>query len=533
MARKDRAADGRQGKRKRLTWRKVGYVLVVAALVWFGISALFAFRGVSYLSDATFLIATFPALSIILGLIALGGSIFLLRRRRTLLRGGLTTLSALAVLSLLANSIGFAATSEEPVASEDVDVASILEEYPDTFLAGAAKGDITPAEHLMPMPLLSVLKFDEVNDPVYARVLAMSDGDQQSLFIMLDMTLVPRPEETAALLAEATGIPAEHIFIAATHTHGTTPISLMEYANPVDRMKIDEWYEDIQTTLLSTVREAQSSMVPATVGYGTGESNVNVNRDVLEGDTAVLGSNFDRPSDKTVRLIRFEDMEGDPIALIVNYAVHSVVLNGMLNGVRTPWSSDLSGRTSQKVESEMEGAVVLWSSGAAGDQNPRLTTQYGGPDVGGTKGNLGKAGFNVLEYLSEQHARDILAANETFDADTTDVSLYADERTAEVPSRTAGDPPVPYTLRLFMIGDIAFMGLSAEIVTSIGAEITATSPYEDTVLVSHANGYQGYVADDWEYEHDAFEVGPTVQGAAQKQFVEDFRNMFADAPAPQ
>lgn len=533
MASKDRSAEIRQGRRRRLNWRKIGYALIFAALIWFGVAALFVFRGVSYLSDATFLVATFPVLSISLGLIALGVSVLLLRRRRTLLRGGVTGLSVLAVVSLVANSLVFAARPHETVAAEDVDVASILEENPDTFLAGAAKGDITPAEHLMPMPLLSVLKFDKVNDPVHARVLAMSDGDQQSLFIMLDMTLVPRPEETSALIAEATGIPAENIFIAATHTHGTTPISLMEYANPVDRMKIDEWYGSIQTTLLSTVREAQSNMVPATVGYGTGESNVNVNRDVLEGDTAVLGSNFDRPSDKTARLIRFEDMEGDPIALIVNYAVHSVVVNGMLNGVRTPWTSDLSGRTSQKVESEMDGAVVLWSSGAAGDQNPRLTTQYGGPDVGGTKGNLGRAGFNVLEFLSEQHARDILAANETFDADESDVSLYADERLAEVPSKTEGEPPVPYTLRLFMIGDIAFMGPSAEIVTSIGEEITAASPFEDTVLVSHANGYQGYVADKWQYEHDAFEVGPTVEGAAQKQFVEDFRSMFAEAPAPQ
>lgn len=81
-----------------------------------------------------------------------------------------------------------------------------------------------------------------------------------------------------------------------------------------------------------------------------------------------------------------------------------------------------------------------------------------------------------------------------------------------------------------MIGDIAFEGISAEIVTSVGKAVREVSPYEKTILVSHALGYQGYVADDWEYEHNAFEAGSakTAKGAAQEAFVSGFGELFRE-----
>lgn len=78
---------------------------------------------------------------------------------------------------------------------------------------------------------------------------------------------------------------------------------------------------------------------------------------------------------------------------------------------------------------------------------------------------------------------------------------------------------IPYKLRLFMLGDIAIQGISAEIVTSVGQQVREVSPYEKTILVSHALGYHSYVADEWEYNHDAFEVTGFApeKGAAPKE----------------
>ena len=59
------------------------------------------------------------------------------------------------------------------------------------FYAGAAKNEITPSSELMPMPFVWTYKFDKVLDPIYVRVISMKDGRHKSLFITLEMTVVP------------------------------------------------------------------------------------------------------------------------------------------------------------------------------------------------------------------------------------------------------------------------------------------------------------------------------------------------------
>lgn len=404
-----------------------------------------------------------------------------------------------------------------------------------TFLAGAAKGNITPSRSLMPMPFIWFIKFNKVVDPIYVRVLAMSDGVKQSLFIVFEMTLIPYAEETLQFISEQTGIPKENVFMAATHTHEATPIGLGLYKeNSIAEKKCERWYRQIKTTLLAAVREAQKKMVPAKYGYGTGKSYINVNRDTIyeEGQDSRLGNNFERPSDKTIRMVRIEDMEGKVIALIINYACHAVVMNGCLVRFGVGITGDLPGRTSAKIEAQMEEAVVLWCSGAAGDQNPRIMTQYENIMVKGKPKvkNLGKTGYIILEWLADEHVRDILKTNKSIECDQTNGRFYGAEKIALVEPKEAGADKVPYVLRLFRLGDIVFQGISAEIVTTVGQAVQETSPYEKSILVSHAMGYQGYVADDWEYEHNAFEVGNSkaAKGAAQKTFVEVFQRMFAE-----
>lgn len=517
-------------KRKRTMKEKLQIVLGIATII-FSIASLFAFRGVIYLSDATFLIAKWPIIFLLLAIAFIGIHVWLYTKEKTRKRLALMALSILSLVSIVANSLAF----RSEMANHQVEVGSALTGTSakmdgTTFMAGAAKGDITPMEYMMPMPLLSVLKFDRVVDNVYARVLAVSDGKQEALYITLDMTLVPEADETLKSISDHTGIPVENIFISATHTHGTSPVSLMEFKG-TDGAKIDEWYGQIKETLLKTVDEARSNMVPARYGYGTGYSNVNVNRD-MEGNPSVLGSNFDRPSDKTVRLMRFESLDGELISLIVNYNVHSVVANGALvGGLRTHWTGDLAGYTSRKLESSLENGVVLYNIGAAGDQNPGLMAQYGGPtgDNNPSVKNLGEASFNAMEYLSEVHARDILSANESLKSERTTGDLYGAEKIVQAEASTAGET-LDYKLRILQIGDVTFQGVDAEIVNSIGQAVVATSPYEETVLVGLANGYKGYIADDWEYDHDAFEAGnaKTKKGAGQKALVTGFEEMFKE-----
>lgn len=518
----------RRGKRKRSGKEKAMIILAVVTIL-FSVMSLAAFRGIVYLSDATYLIAKRPYIFIAAAFLLTGANAWLCIKKKTRKRIALTSLSALALISLIINIAVFAGK----VRKVEPEIVGAVEGNPavmdgKTFMAGAAKGNITPLDYMMPMPLLFILKFDRVLDPVYARALALSDGKEEALFITLDMTLVPEADDLLDSLSDQTGIPRENIFVSATHTHGVTPLSLVNFGG-IGGMKKREWYSQIKATLIRTVQVARSNMVPAKIGYGTGFSEVNVNRD-LDGYPSVLGSNFDRPSDKTIRMVRFDSLDGDTIALVVNYACHSVVMNGALHaGLRTYWTGDLAGNTSTKLEKQMGGAVALYSCGAAGDQNPALRAQYGGPTGKGNPAvkNLGRASINVLEYLSEIHSRDILRANDQIVCTETEGKIYAKQKTVQVELNNPGDT-IEYTLRLFGLGNIMVQGIDAEIVTSVGQAIVNASPYDNTILVTLANGYKGYCPDDWEVDHKAFEWNESIKkGAAQKAFLEGFAQIFS------
>lgn len=399
------------------------------------------------------------------------------------------------------------------------------------FCAGAAKGEITPSKSLMPMPFVWGIKFESVLDPIYVRVLSMEDGIRKSLFIVLEMTVVPYAGELLDFIVEQTGVEKEYIFIAATHTHEAPPIGYLPIPDGTeDEKKCRDWFKKIKAVVLETIRKAESRMQPARLGHGRGKSYINVNRDEVIGDKSILGNNFERASDKTVELVRIENLEGNVIALIVNYAVHAVAMNGCLVNNAVAITGDIPGRTSAKLEEALEDAVVFWTSGAAGDQNPRIMTQYIFPGEDGNPQvfNLGETGHIILEFLAREHVRDILAANGTFECREEEVRLFAAEKVAVCEGKPEEQKEVPYILRLFCLGDIVFEGISAEIVTSVGKAVREVSPSEKTILISHCMDYMGYVPDDWEYDHCAFETGNSMigKGAALPVFIKGFQELF-------
>ena len=87
--------------------------------------------------------------------------------------------------------------------------------------AGIAVVDITP-----PIPYRMSGYFNErlstgVKDPLHAKAIVFRQGDASAALVFCDLIGIPRDVSQAARrqASEATGIPAEHIAIAATHSH--------------------------------------------------------------------------------------------------------------------------------------------------------------------------------------------------------------------------------------------------------------------------------------------------------------------------
>ena len=124
----------------------------------------------------------------------------------------------------------------------------------------------------------------------------------------------------------------------------------------------------VEDALIDALKLARGGMQPAKCGFGSGSANVNINRRAqLNDGTWWLGYNPDGPSDKTVAVVKIESVQGAPIALLVNYAMHGTGMGQDNYQI----SADVAGATSTYVEEHFKNKVVVaWTSGAAGDQCP-------------------------------------------------------------------------------------------------------------------------------------------------------------------
>ena len=115
-----------------------------------------------------------------------------------------------------------------------------------------------------------------------------------------------------------------------------------------------------------------SAMAPVRIGTGWGVAYLGHNRRaiMLDGqprmfwrDETLLPSS---PVDPTVGVIRLDRRDGTPLAILVNYACHPVVL-GPDN---LSYSADYPGVMRDTIEDSLKGSTAFFLQGAPGDINP-------------------------------------------------------------------------------------------------------------------------------------------------------------------
>ena len=196
------------------------------------------------------------------------------------------------------------------------------------------------------------------HDPITAKVLVLDDGLTRVAFIKIDAIGCP-PEVTAALDSTALqlGIPQGNLLVCATHTHGgpgaMTKKILWQLAaaDVFDQRVFDMSVNKMRQGLIKAVNNLQ----PAQVGFSaTTVSGLNTNRRIPGG-----------PVDEQVGVMRVEDRQGKPLAVLFNFAVHGTSLgkNNM------EYTADCMGYAERHVEAQLGlGAVAIFTNGAEGDK---------------------------------------------------------------------------------------------------------------------------------------------------------------------
>jgi hypothetical protein len=294
----------------------------------------------------------------------------------------------------------------------------------------------------------------------------------------------------------------------------------------------------------------------------------------------VSGRNWQGNVDRTVRVVRFDNLKEEPVAVIVHYACHPTIM-AWENQWFTP---DYPGAMREVVERQV-GGTCLFLQGAAGDIGPRVgytgdlrTYRRMGRILGLEASSVAmnidtlprreryvgilQSGAPIALYEDEPQEPEtpiLRVARRTvalplrklrpLDELEAEVKKYGAElmrlrqsanveevraataRSTQANSRAdmarlyARKTTVDWELQCIRVGSLAFLSCQGEPFLEISQRIVADSPFPHTLFSGYSNGAFGYLPTRQAFDEGGYEIeaSPFAPAAAEALIAESLR----------
>ncbi len=318
-----------------------------------------------------------------------------------------------------------------------------------------------------------------VHDPLYATVLLLKTDETSVVIVSCDLRSFPSAR--VVNLARERNL-ADHVLLAATHNH-SGPLTWEDQSWP---SKEKSWFAATEDKILSAIESASKQMFTAHIAAGFGEIYLGHNRRNVEagGKVTMLWRNEKKlptsPLDPTVGVIRVGDATGKPRAILVNYAMHAVVLGPDNRQI----SADYPGAMARAVEKAFPDALCLFTQGGAGDINPYQDKQP-----------VAENGFDVVAQVGNALAQEaIKIAQRMKPASNAPASLKATTEVLEFRDRWEPNKTLRAGLTSLLINnDIAIATIPGEPFVDLQIALRDKSEIKSTFLF----GYTYSAGGEW------------------------------------
>jgi hypothetical protein len=361
------------------------------------------------------------------------------------------------------------------------------------FRVGTADRDITPppgipmwgygARHDKPC--------EGTLDPLIAKAIVIAAGDDKVAIVGTDLGRGPTEAMMAIIrreLAEKAGI--RHVLISGSHSHHGPVIELVDEPG-LGRGKFDsavKYAQELPHQLIQVILDADKGLRPARIGVAVESVNLNRNRHTKREP---------KVTDQMLAVLRFDDHEGKPIAVLVNFAAHPVMTESKL----MKYSADYPGFLKNKVEADLATKCVFMQ-GAAGDMSPNpdkgpwepksfgqtvadhvialarsVRTEI--PAKPSVKGMVDTFHFKTRVNLKDPRVSGIFERSYFPEITHAYVKLYGDSLAAELNT-------------VLLNGEIALVGGSGEFFCNHANRLKARSYVKHTLFFGYCNGHGMY-----------------------------------------
>lgn len=370
----------------------------------------------------------------------------------------------------------------------------VAAEAPAGWQAGVARRDITPSE---PVPMWGYAArraalSEGTLDPLLATALVLETGGRKLALVSLDLGRAPSEESLQAIRArigEEAGIRAS--FIAGSHTHHGPVVELADRPGR-GRGRFDaalRYQDHLQEQIAAAVIEADRNRRPVRMAVGVEQ---------LEGFNRNRHSKVHSPPvDRDLAVMRLDDPDEGPLAVLVNFAAHPTILDS--SDMR--FSADYVGPLRDTVEREL-GGLVLFMQGAVGDMAPAMDGRSGHVEYGEALGR------EVVRIARNLPARDAGPAPPAFREERLSFEPRIDVRNPLV--RTAlglaffpelvanyfdeyAEGVRPRLSVALLDADVAMVGVSAEVFCAHAIRLKERARVPHLFFFGMCNGYHQYL----------------------------------------
>jgi neutral ceramidase len=415
---------------------------------------------------------------------------------------------------------------------------------------GVAVVDITPPLGYRMAGYFSERKNTGTHDPLLAKAIVFEQAGVQAALVECDVVSMPGNVATQARAAaeKATGIPAKHISVAATHSH-TGPLFTGPLAKLWSEQAVAKKESDSATTfdypallvekVASAIDQAAKQAKPVTLSAGTvGETRLSFNRRFFMKDGTVrfnpgrLNPDIVRPAgpiDPAVNILFVADQaSGRSVASIANFALHLDTVGG------TEYSADYPYYLHQELQSSFGHEFVsIFATGTCGDIN-HIDVKNNSPLLGHAMSEhigatLGEAVFAAVPKLTPQNQPSLAVRQKQIEVPAQPFSAAdiakAKERLGKIGTRqmpfleevetykivdvaqeyASGSIPIE-VVAIRLSSDVAVVTLPGEVFVELGLAIKQASPFKTTLVVELANSCPAYIPTKKAFAEGSYEI---------------------------
>jgi hypothetical protein len=397
------------------------------------------------------------------------------------------------------------------------------------FQVGFAKRDITPQA---PTPMWGYgARHDALStgvlEPLMAKAIVIEAGGKRLAIVGMD---IGRGPTTAMMKQIREAVDAKSgvgtVLIAGSHSHHGPVIELTDEPD-FGKGKYDDavaYTKRLPELLIEAISEAAGNLQPARMGVAKAQLELNRNRHTKRTP---------KPIDPDLIVMRFDSLEGKPLAVLVNFAAHPVTLPTEL----LKFSPDYPGHLQRRVEEQL-GTNCVFMQGASGDMSPNR----GELD---TKGYGEKLGDHAIALATSMEtkvpAKPALAAKVdkfefTSRVDFNNRLLVAAFQRAFFPelvnnfAREFGGGIKPEMTTVLLNGEVAIVTGSGEFFCNHSNRLKERAYVPYALFFGYCNGHDMYfptieAASEGGYGGDAT-VSPVEIGAGEIMMNQALKNLY-------